>query len=140
MVREALAPGTAVGPRLDPPRPSSAPQIAAAGVAGAVPRSDAQPVPGSPDREGDALRGLDVDEQRLAVGAEGCAGELLPVPRGEGRAVPVQPVQGDVEDLAAARQAPQVVVNGAILAENERPPAIADRDVVREIEGVRPGR
>ena len=56
--------------------------------------------------------------------------------RGEGRAGRMQPVQGDVEDLAAAVEAPQEVVARIVLAEDERAPAAADGDVVREVEGI----
>ena len=95
----------------------------------------AQAAPGTPDREREGLGGLDVDEEGLAVGAEGGAGELLCEPRREGavrrRVVAGQPVQGDVEQGRPMAEAADVVVDGAVLAQHDRPAVAARRDVVR---------
>ena len=82
-------------------------------------------------------RGLDVDEERAAVGAERRAGELVAEAVGAG--VADEPVERDVEDLAAAGQAADVVVLGVVLAQDQRP-APAGRDVVGEVERRAAGR
>src|SRR5680860_675737 len=95
--------------------------------------SDADVLPGTPDREGHPLAGLDVHEQRGAVGAERGSGELVPGPIDVGLAA--KTVQGDVPELAIFRQSAKVVVVAVVLAEHQRA-ARADGDVVREVQGV----
>ena len=50
---------------------------------------------------------------------------------------PGKPVEGDVEELPAAGEPPQVVVVGAVLAEDQRAVAAAPGDVVGEVQGLR---
>src|SRR5680860_798480 len=95
--------------------------------------SDADVLPGTPDREGHPLAGLDVHEQGPAIRAERGSGELVPGPVVVGLAA--KTVQGDVPELAIFRQSAQVVVVAVVLAEHQRA-ARADGDVVREVQGV----
>src|SRR6266542_838943 len=127
-----------------PPSPKRHGLKAPAAAGGDRPRPpnpvlDADAAPGTPDREADRLRGLDVHEQRVAVRAEGRARELFAEPRSVGRRIAQEPVQGDVEQLPVLREPTHVVVAGAVLADDDRALA-AVREVVRQVENGRAGR
>src|SRR5687768_13748789 len=83
-------------------------------------------LPWAPDREGQPAARLDVDEQHLAVGREGRAGELVALAARDD-------VAGEVEDLARRRDAPEEVLDRPVLAQQRRLLG-ADAEVVGELE------
>ena len=85
--------------------------------------SDPDPLPRAPDRERQAPACLDVDEKRVAAGRERRPRELVSEPRQAGQLAD-QTVQCDVPELSAAGQSADVVVDGAVLADDERPSAL----------------
>src|SRR5688572_9172342 len=94
-------------------------------------RSDPDRLPRPPDREGHAAACLDVDEERVAVGGERRPGELVAESRHSRRAH--QSVERDVPQLAAAGETADVVVDGAVLADDQGARR-AGGDVVGEVE------
>src|SRR5687768_2864173 len=91
----------------------------------------------APDRERHPTRGLDVDEERPAIRAERGSGELVIEPRLPGPAD--QAVEGDVEQVTAAREAAEEVVVDVVLAQDQCPSA-AGSHVVGKVERLGPGR
>jgi len=83
-------------------------------------------LPRPPDRKRDARR-LDVDEERLAVGAEGRAREL---PAFKAR----HEVAREVEDLSLARQAADELIGGVPVFADYQMAARADAEIVGHIQ------
>src|SRR5262245_14053984 len=83
------------------------------------------PLPRPPDRQRHS-RSLYVAEERLAVGAEGCAGELFAL-------IARQDIFRAIEDLPLPRQASHVLLIVSVFA-NDQTAVRANAEVIRHVE------